>query len=220
MIKLVIFDFDGTLVDTITDVVVCFNDTLAEFGYKGYTVEEFHRFVGGNLETIVSSMLPEESRTPDEINKVKEKYRFIYQNSDKPYSLPYNGIIDVLDTLVQNNIKIAINSNKGQALLDDMVKKCFPVYEFTAIMGYQEHLPSKPDPYAVNKIIEDNSLNRDEVVYIGDGHSDISTAHNAKIKCILASWGQTQQSDLSDERVWKIANEPIDIIKLLDLKGN
>lgn len=188
--KLFIFDFDGTLVDTVKDVAICFNEALKFWGYSTKTVQEICSLVGGDLETIVSKLLPEDELNQDNIDKVKQKYRELYLASSKESSVPYNGICNLLDFIKQQGGMIAINSNKGQMLLDDMVKKIFPNYSFESIVGYTEGVPSKPNPYGVEKILHQTGVEKSDAVYIGDGKSDMLTAYNAGLSFIYVSWGQ------------------------------
>lgn len=190
MKKLVILDFDGTAVDTITDVSLCFNEALRLNHFPQHPLKAFDRFVGGNLETVVSRMLPPEQVTEANITRVKTIYRELYLASSKPNTQPYPGVRELLDDLKAMNVMVAINSNKGQALLDDMVEKMFPPHYFITVVGYQESFPPKPDPYGVNLIIQACNSSEIDAIYIGDGRSDIETAANAGIPCIFVNWGQ------------------------------
>lgn len=96
---------------------------------------------------------------------------------------------------------MAINSNKGQLLLDDMVNKLFPEDLFDAVVGYLEAYPSKPDPYGVDMICAQCNCERMDAIYVGDGKSDIDTAANAGIPCIFVTWGQGSKQDLEDPRI-------------------
>ena len=178
MRTLVIFDFDGTLVNTITDVALCFNEALRQCGYPTHPLERFGRFVGGDLETVVSRMLPPEERRESAIDAVKTLYRQLYLQSEKPNTKPYPGVMELLREMKARGYKLAVNSNKGQVLLDDMVNKMFPTAFFDAVVGYQEGKPSKPEPYGV------------DAVYVGDGDSDVATAVRAEIPCVFVTWGQ------------------------------
>lgn len=202
MKKLIIFDFDGTAVDTITDVVACFNAALEECGFCGYTVEGFSRYVGGDLETIVTNLLPEDARTSANIDRVKMLYRRFYLESVKPNTKPYPGMPELMQKLKLAGCKLAVNSNKGQLLLEDMVEKLFPFGFFDAVVGYLESRPSKPDPCGVDMICEACGCSRADAVYVGDGKSDLTTANNAGIPCILVTWGQGTPELWNDPRVY------------------
>lgn len=190
MRTLVIFDFDGTLVNTITDVALCFNEALRQCGYPTHPLERFDRFVGGDLETVVSRMLPPEERRESAIDAVKTIYRQLYLQSEKPNTKPYPGVMELLREMKARGYKLAVNSNKGQVLLDDMVNKMFPTAFFDAVVGYQEGKPSKPEPYGVDEICRLCGCTRADAVYVGDGDSDVATAVRAEIPCVFVTWGQ------------------------------
>lgn len=205
MRKLVIFDFDGTLVDTITDVGICFNAALRQNNLPQHPLDAFGRFAGGNLETVISKMLPPDQITPENIDRVKVVYRKLYLESNKPNTKPYNGVLELLDILKNNGYYIAINSNKGQILLDDMVQKIFPPHYFDAVIGYDETRPSKPDPYGIDMICCACGLKRKDAIYVGDGSSDIATAMAAEIPCVFVTWGQGSAEDQLNPHISYIA---------------
>ena len=215
MKKLFVFDFDGTLVDTITDVGVCFNAALEHYGFPTHPLEDYSRFVGGNLETVVSRLLPADSIQEENIDKVKTLYRKLYLNSDKPNTKPYPGILEILETLKQHGARLAINSNKGQALLDSLASQLFPECWFDASVGYLETRPSKPDPYGVRLICEECGCRIEDAIYIGDGKSDIDTAVNAGIPCVLVHWGQGSEADKKDPRVFAHVQTSMQLLEQL-----
>ena len=157
--------------------------------------------VGGNLETVVSRMLPQSQITTENIDAVKTTYRKLYLESTKPNTVPYPGMRALLDDLKTAGVKLAVNSNKGQALLDDMVNKMFPAGYFDSVVGYLESRPSKPDPYGVDMICRECGCSRNDAVYIGDGKSDVNTAANAGIPCVYVTWGQGSEEDQADPRI-------------------
>ena len=126
MKNLCIFDFDGTLVNTITDVAICFNEALRKCGFREHPIEEYKNFVGGNLETVVSKLLDEYDRTDENIEKVKSVYYEIYNSSDKVNTKPYENVMELLTNLQKNNINIGINTNKKQELTESLCEKFFP----------------------------------------------------------------------------------------------
>lgn len=132
MKKLCIFDFDGTLVNTITDVALSFNKALKKCGFKEHDLKEYKHFVGGNLENVVSKVLGE-NRTEENISKVKNIYLDIYSKSDKINTKPYENIKETLQELQNKKVKIAINTNKKQELTEELCKKMFPEINFIKI---------------------------------------------------------------------------------------
>lgn len=214
--KLVIFDFDGTLVDTIIDAGRCFNKALECFGFRTYPVEQYGQIVGGNLDVIFSKLLDKQHQTEENLSKLKAKYREIYASDEKPNTKPFNGILSVLERLTQAGVSIAINTNKAQVLVDDLCAKVFPTVKFIAVCGYSDGVPSKPDPYAVNEIMKACNVNKGETVYVGDGLTDVKTAQNAGVDCILVTWGQGDVEEILNENpALFVANEPSEILKFL-----
>lgn len=214
MKKICIFDFDGTLMNTITDVAICFNETLEKFGYNSHPIELYNNFVGGNLETVIGKLLDynqTKEATESDINNIKEYYSNLYLNCNKENTKPYDGIIELLKKMQENNILLAINTNKKQALTEDLCKKFFSEINFEKIIGYSSDYPSKPDPTAVFEILKSENLEKEEAVYIGDGLSDVKTAENAGIDAIFVEWGQGKEKDKNSDAVKFVAKEVIDI---------
>lgn len=208
MRDLVIFDCDGTLVDTLYDVGLCFNEALARHGFPSYPLEEYGGFVGGNLEQIVSGLLPDDARAPENITAVKETYRELYRASPKPHTLPYEGIPQLLEELRGRGCILAVNTNKGQALADALLEKLFPDHPFEVIVGYEESRPSKPDAFGVRMICDAVGAGIERAVYVGDGESDRLTALNAQVPFVLVSWGQGDDSLRDAEGVAAVAEQP------------
>lgn len=205
MKKLLIFDFDGTLFDSICDVVICFNRTLKLHDFPTLTREEYIPCLGGNIEGIVSLVLGENS-TPQNVETIKEFYLDLYDSSKKENSVPFPNAIETLKELQDKNIMLAINSNRLTYSLNEFVEKYFDGIDFLAIEGHSYPNPTKPDPYGVNKILEKANVDVSEAVYIGDSSTDIKTAQNAGMDCILVKWGYGNHEDYENEY-------PMDVIE-------
>lgn len=216
MKRLLIFDCDGTLVDTLHDVALCFNQALEENGFAGHPLDAYNSFVGGNLEQIIARLLPEEAVTVDNIDMVKVAYRSLYQRSEKPNTAPYEGIKNAVEVLKEKGYTIAVNTNKGQALADDLLDKLFPERPFDSVVGYDESRPSKPDPYGVKMICSSLGHHLRDAVYIGDGRSDLLTAKNAGIPFVLVEWGQGEATLRESDDVACIVGSPEDLVAAID----
>mgnify|MGYP004645179711 CR=1 FL=1 len=217
MKKLVIFDLDGTLIDTLMDAGRCFNKVLEQFGFKTYPLEQYNCLVGGNLEVIFSKLLEEQDRTEEIISKLKNKYREVYSLDPKPNTKPFDGVLDVLKKLNEkNDISIAINTNKSQILAEKLCANMLSGVNFSGIFGYVDERPSKPDPYAVNELMKINNVLPEETIYVGDSLTDIKTAQNAGIDCIFVNWIKADVSAfLAENNVRFVANVPEDILAFL-----
>lgn len=194
--KLVIFDLDGTLVNTIEDVADCFNAALFENGFPTYSLEKVEELIGGDLETIVGRMLPEVSRSRENIDRVKTDYRRIYAESPKSKTVPYEGIPQLLNDLEAAGVGIAVNTNKSQDLAEDCIAELFPGKNIP-VAGYVDDMPSKPNPQGARRLLELFEVSEMDAVYVGDGISDARTAKNANVPFVFCSWGQGKEGAAS-----------------------
>ena len=206
MKKLCIFDFDGTLVDTATDVAAAFQEAAKINGFPVPEKKEIFEQIGQNLDVIVHNLLPKDAQTERNIDKYKKSYRELYKKSNKDNTAPFEGMIELLAELKNKGYSLAVNSNKPQEILGGMVYQYFPPNTFDYIIGYVEGRPSKPDPYGVNVIIEQAEVSKENVIYIGDGLNDILTAHNAGVEIIYVTWGPCLVQGLEKREVKNIVD--------------
>ena len=214
MKKLAIFDFDGTLFDSICDVVICFNRALAAHDLPTMTREEYIPCLGGNIYDIVSLVLGENC-TEENIEMLKETYLELYNASKKELTVPFPNSAEVLRKLQDKNVLLAINSNRLNYSLNEFVGKYFPDIDFLAIEGHDEPHPSKPHPYGVNNILKKANVSADDAVYIGDSATDIKTAQNAGIDCILVRWGYGNEKDFENEYVSRVIDDVCELLSIL-----
>ena len=195
MYKGVIFDLDGTILDTIEDLGNCVNQVLEMHGFKTHSICDYKQKVGHGFKDLITVSSPK--GTSEELielmlNEFKEIYSYRYMECTKPY----DGIPDLLRTLLDNNIKIAVNSNKGDYYCKELVKNKFIGIQFIDCIGERINCPKKPDPSAVYEILEKMQLNTADVVFVGDSAVDIKTAKNANIDSIFVSWGFKRIKDI------------------------
>ncbi len=204
MKKAVIFDFDGTICDTLSDCADCYNAVLRSFGYPEKSEDIYRSVFGNTLAEIVRRILPEEERSREKIDAVAACYRKTYASWDKKKSLPFPGVMDSLLKLREAGLVLAVNSNKVQEILIDMTEHAFPGI-FSEVIGHSSELPGKPDPAGVLSILGKYGLTAADAVYVGDGRSDIETAENAGIPIVFVTWGQTP-SLKDDKRITRICD--------------
>ena len=188
MKKLFIFDFDGTLFDSVNDVVSCFNKALTIHGLPTLTRDEYLECLGGNIDEIVSLVLGQND-TNHNHEAVKKTYLDLYNSSEKLLTVPFSNVHDVLRELQEENVVLAINSNRLSYSLIEFVNRFFGDIDFLEIEGHNHPHPSKPHPYGVNKIIKKAGVGLNEALYVGDSSTDIMTAKNAGIDCVIVKWG-------------------------------
>lgn len=214
--KLCIFDFDGTLFDSVDDVVLCFNRVLKECGFPTLTREEYIPCLGGNIDDIISKVLGKNS-SPQNVEIIKEVYLDYYNSSKKEKTVPYPHSEELLRNLQDNNILLAINSNRLNYSLNDFVERYFTDIDFVSIVGHNINYPSKPDPSGVKYIIDKANVDLDEAVYIGDSITDIKTAQNAGIDCVVVKWGYGEDNAFNHDYPIGVIDDFSQLYGLLDI---
>ncbi len=211
--KLVIFDLDGTLVDTIDDVCICFNRSLIECGYPARSLAYVSSLIGLPLEEIVASLLPDNAPKND-VARVSQVYKKVYAKSDKPNTHPFPGVVDVLNALNSRGIHLAVNTNKAHEIALDVVNAMFSGLEMP-VFGYGKAGTTKPSPEAVFALMEMYGVASNEMVYVGDTIVDVETACNAGIDSIVVSWGQGDSSLYEDKRITSVVNDPQELLSAI-----
>ena len=188
MIKGVIFDLDGTTLYTLPDLHHSVNLTMRHFGFPERTAEEVKVNVGNGFQRLINAIVPEGT---DEAKRkeVGEYYRDIYRENCCIDTVPYEGMNEVLKTLQEQGIQLAVNSNKSDYATKLLIAKCFPDIAFTEVMGAREGLPHKPDPTGARQILDLMKIGKEEALYVGDSDTDMLTAKNAGIKAVGCLWG-------------------------------
>lgn len=210
MKKLAIFDFDGTIFNSITDVIICFNKALSVNGFPTLTYEEYIEILGGNIDELVSLSLKDKN-TPENMELVKNTYDEIYGTSNRENSLPFDGMYEVLLELQKKGILLAINSNRKNDSIKKFIGKYYSDIDFKAIEGHNPAYPSKPRPCGVKKMLHKLKVSKDDAIYIGDSSTDIKTAKNAEIDCVIVKWGYGDPEDYVDEYILDAIEKPSDI---------
>ncbi len=187
VISTVIFDLDGTLLYTLEDLTDSTNFALDEFGYPKRTIDEVKSFVGNGVSLLIERSIPDGKNNPN-FEKCLLKFKEHYSNNMYNKTKPYDGIIDLLTKLKQNNYNIAVVSNKFDEAVKSLVDKYFKNYVDIAV-GQRENIEKKPAPDSVNEVIRTLNVEREECIFVGDSEVDIETAANAGIPCLSVTWG-------------------------------
>lgn len=214
MKKLFIFDFDGTLFNTIKQLVHNMNQALTIHGFPELTLDEYKLAVGGNINQVISNVLQSNS-SPDNIEAVKKTYLEIIKDYEDNLTRPFDGVEEILLYLQDNNIQLAINSNRYTYSIESYVNKFLKNINFIDIQGHEPPNPSKPDAYGINQILSKSEFNKEDVVYIGDSPTDIKTARNAGIDCVIVTWGYADYELIEDDYILKRISKPEQLKKLI-----
>lgn len=205
MIKAAILDFDGTLANTMPDLVTSINSMRAHFGYAPVTEKEVLRSVNYATPRYLQLSLPEdfdESRLPE----ATEAYFAYYQHHYLDKTKPYPGLPEVLLRLRREGVKLAVMSNKDNHHLREMTAALFPDL-FDSVWGTVEDVPVKPNPARAFMIAEEFGLSPEEIAFIGDSDLDMKTAVNAGMIPVAASWGYREVKILRDAGAAYIADD-------------
>lgn len=198
MTKLIIFDLDGTLLDTIEDLGNSVNYALEQHHFPVHPIKAYNFMVGNGVNKLLERALPEEYRNADRISMLKVDFIKHYFAHSEEFTKPYNGISELLTTLYAEGFKLAVASNKVHAATVELIRRFFPDIEFLSVLGQREGIPVKPNPSILNEIIENAGVNKNEVLYVGDSGVDVATAHNAKVPFAGVLWGFRPRKELED----------------------
>ena len=193
--NLVIFDLDGTALNTIGDIASAINGALRAAGFAGHAMEEVRRSIGGGVGNLVRLSLPEDA--PESV------YREILSDFSERYSknldvltAPFDGIVDLFTALKEAGIAIAVNSNKVDAAVNQLCRAHFGDLVALAL-GERPDFPRKPSPAGAQHIMRALNISPEHTLYVGDGEADIQTARNAGIDCAWVSWGYRRREELA-----------------------
>ncbi len=210
--KGVIFDLDGTLLDTLQDLAEAANASLAAFAYPTHPQEKYRYFVGDGLRTLVERILPDDVGT-DVVEKVMAKFTEIYAKTWHDNTLPYAGSVEMLKRFNREGVLVAVLSNKPHAFTKVCVEQFFPDCRFHCVYGKREGINKKPDPVGALEIAEKMGLTVDEIAYVGDTATDMQTGSRAGMKTIGVTWGFRKREELVENKAWKIATKPDEVVK-------
>ncbi|MBR5240415.1 MAG: HAD family hydrolase [Muribaculaceae bacterium] len=216
MYKLVIFDLDGTLLNTIGDLAESCNYALKMCGYEPHPVSAYNFFVGNGIMKLFERALPENARDAKTLREMREYFLWHYERNNNIKTKPYDGIIELLENLQRENFMLAVASNKYQEATEKIVKDYFGDFDFIKVLGQRDGIPIKPNPHIINEILAAAQIDANETIYVGDSGVDASTATNVKgITFIGATWGFRPKKELEENGAEIFANSPIDILDII-----
>ena len=215
MYQYVIFDLDGTLLNTIDDLADAGNYVCKLHGWPTHSVEEYKYFVGNGIRKLVERLFPEECRDPDFIKQVMDTEFTPYYGAHKEdKTAPYPGIPQLLEHLKAAGVSMAVLSNKGHALASPVVEHYYPGM-FAFVQGALPDCPTKPDPTLLHRLMEEMGATKEHTLFVGDSNVDIRTARNGALTSCGVLWGFRSRRELEAEGADFIAENPEQLERLI-----
>ena len=211
----VLFDLDGTLLNTLQDVADAVNKGLASLGFPQHSIETYKTLIGEGRDVLVRRALPEDqcddATALKLLNLVNAEYQIHWADTTRPYP----GIPELLDNLTKKGIKIAVLSNKADDLTNLCVTKLLSRWHFSLIAGSRPSVPNKPDPTAALQIAMQMDISLGEFLYLGDSDIDMKTANNAGMFAVGALWGFRSEKELLTAGAKAVIKYPWELLKYL-----
>lgn len=214
MKKLVIFDLDGTLLNTITDLGKACNYALEKMGFAPHPIQAYAYMVGNGVRNLMKKA--QQDADEETLDKLLQHFKAYYNEHCLDTTKPYPGINELLETLTSKNIAIAVASNKYQEATEKIIKGCFPQFNFVAVEGQKEGRNRKPDPSIIFSILEKHPVGKKDVIYVGDSGIDIECAKRACVESIGVSWGFRPASELRWANADFVVTRPAEILDHLE----
>ena len=209
--QLVIFDLDGTLLDTLEDLADSTNYIMRQFGCPERTLSEVRSFVGNGIRKLLERSAPKD--TPAEvIDGMFEQFKEYYGAHCADKTKPYDGILELLDTLQKQGTKLAVVSNKADYAVKALCEQYFPGY-FDEAVGERVGIARKPAPDTVKEVLKNLKMEKSQAVYIGDSEVDVQTARNAEMDCIAVDWGFRDKEVLIKAGAETIVSTPAELFE-------
>lgn len=215
MKKLIIFDLDGTLLNTIGDLAASVNYALKNCGFPTHETDAYRFMVGNGINNLLERALPENDRSANNLQDIRAHFMQYYTAHSSDLTAPYPGIMDLLLKLQAMNMPMAVASNKYQQGTEALVKHYFPEIKFSAVFGQREGVAVKPDPTIVEDILAITKTDKVDVLYVGDSGVDMQTANNAKVDVAGVSWGFRPISELQTYSPTFIIDKPSEILGII-----
>lgn len=215
MKKLVVFDLDGTLLNTIADLAQSTNYALEKLGFPVHPEDAYRFMVGNGINKLFERALPEGQKTEEQVQRVRELFLPFYAVHNMDKSAPYSGIVEVLEALQEKNILLAVASNKYQAGTEALVAHYFPQIRFSMVLGQREGIAPKPDPTIVYDILHATAIDAADVLYVGDSGVDMQTANRSGVTACGVTWGFRPIEELMQFSPQYIVHNPQDILQLV-----
>jgi len=216
--RTIIFDLDGTLLDSLEDIAVTMNKVLESLNLPIHKLEDYQYFVGHGIDILVENALGN-SYSQEIKDEVVKRFKLKYDEKMHEKTAPYDGIYDLLDELKKLNCNLAVLSNKPHKFTLSYVNHFFKDYGFKEIHGQKENVPKKPDPQAAINIAKSLNTPCEEIYFVGDTKVDMQTAKSAKMIAIGVLWGFRDEQELKESGADFIVSFPLEIVDIIKSKN-
>lgn len=212
----VIFDLDGTLLDTLEDIADAMNSVLAEDGLPTHPIEAYRTFVGDGVRALARRTLPDGVTDGESIDRFTARMREAYARNWNAKTAPYPGVPELLDAVVARGTKMAVLSNKPDDFTKLCVEELLPRWRFDVVVGHRDGIPLKPDPGGAIEVAALLGVAPQRILYVGDSGMDMQTAVAAGMTPLGVLWGFRSRKELLDAGAAALASVPRDIVSFLD----
>lgn len=213
--KAVLFDLDGTLLDTIQDIAQSMNLVLRYYNFPEHTVEDYKNFVGYGVEELARRVLPEGRRDPVTVSGCVSAMRREYGMRWLKNTRAYEGVPELLDALAARGSKLSVLSNKPDDFTKILVAGLLPRWPFEPVLGARPSVPKKPDPAGALEIARQLSITPEEFLYLGDTGTDMKTANAAGMYPVGVLWGFRTAEELVTNGARIIIEKPVELLEIL-----
>jgi phosphoglycolate phosphatase len=217
--RAVIFDLDGTLLDTLDDIANAANKVLADRGFPVHPVPRYREFVGEGVLRLIRRVLPDQNEDDQTVQDCLEAYRHEYARTWNVQTRPYPGVTEMLDGLTARGLRMAVLSNKPDAFTQLCVRQLLPRWNFEVVLGASEAFPPKPDPASALEIARRLEVSAAECLYAGDSGVDMETARGAGMFAVGVLWGFRGAAELTESGAQVLIEQPAQIVDLLRKSG-
>lgn len=212
--RAVLFDLDGTLLDTLPDIAFAANRALERNGLPTHSLDEYRRLVGEGVQRLFEKAIPTEGRSPEVVDRCVRDFRDVYGTEWNVRTQPYAGIAELLDELTSRGVRLAVLSNKP----DDFTKQCVAEYlgrwNIWPVLGQRDAVPRKPDPAGALETAAMLAIPAAEFLYLGDSEIDMQTAVRAGMRAVGATWGYRSVEELRAGGAAEIIGRPEELARL------